>query len=130
MTTKHLLATSIAAALILGSFATARAEDAPDFAADVWPVLEAKCVVCHGPGDAFNKLRFDSAEAILKGGKNGKVLVPGDPAASPMFARTVLDPDDLDIMPAEGDPLTPEEAEILRSWIAAGADFGGWESAF
>jgi hypothetical protein len=37
-----------------------------------------------------------------------------------------LPPDDLDIMPAEGDPLTAAQIDTLKRWIAEGADFGGW----
>jgi hypothetical protein len=102
------------------------AEDAVDFEQDVWPILMDKCVVCHGPGDAFNDLRMDSKDAILKGGKNGKIVEPGDPDKSSMYVRTNLPADDFDIMPAEGDPLTPEQVEKIRLWIAAGAEFGDW----
>lgn len=123
------LSTAIVAAVAWLLSLPLAADDAVSFKDDVWPILEEKCVSCHGPGDAFNNLRLDSAEDILKGGKNGKALEPGNPDESPMFVRVTLPPDDLDIMPAEGDPLTEEEVEVLRSWIASGADFGGWENA-
>ena len=87
-------------------------------------------MICHGPADAFNKLRLDSAEAILKGGKNGKILIPGDLEGSTIYVRTTLPADDFDIMPAEGDPLTPEEVAVLGAWIEAGADFGSWEAPY
>jgi hypothetical protein len=96
------------------------------FDRDVWPILESKCVTCHGPEDQFNDLRLDSKAAILKGGKNGKVVVPGDPAKSSLYTRTALPPDDLDIMPAEGDPLTAAQIDTLQRWVAEGADFGAW----
>ena len=56
-------------------------------------------------------------------------LVPGDPAKSSMYVRVSLPPDDLDIMPAEGDPLTAAQIDTLKRWIAEGADFGGWSGA-
>lgn len=121
-------ALAVVATVTIGPAALADGAEGPNFATDVWPILEAKCVTCHGPEDAFNRLRLDSAAAILKGGKNGKVLVPGDLEGSPMYVRTTLPADDLDIMPAEGDPLTPDEVEALGAWISAGADFGGWEA--
>ena len=102
------------------------AEEVVDFEGEVLPILEQHCQQCHGPDDQLNDLRFDSKEAILKGGSGGKVLVPGEPEKSSMYVRPSLPADDFDIMPAEGDPLTKEQVEILRRWIAAGADFGGW----
>ncbi len=115
---------------IAGSVATAAARtkgDEPvDFARDVWPILERTCIECHGAEQQLSRLRLDSPERILKGGDNGKILVPGKPDESSMWKRTALAPDDLDIMPAEGDPLTPVETELLRRWIEQGADFGGW----
>ena len=111
--------------LVLTSEA-AGARQTVDFASQVWPIVEERCVSCHGPVDQFNDLRMDSAEALLKGGRGGAIIVPGKPEESTMFTRVNLPPDDLDLMPAEGDPLTEEEVEILRQWIAQGADFGGW----
>jgi hypothetical protein len=135
MTVKHFPTILVALVLVLslasmGRGAHAQESESPDFESDIWPILEAKCVICHGPADAFNRLRLDSAEAILKGGKNGKVLMPGDLEASPMYVRTSLPADDFDIMPAEGDPLTPEEVAVLGAWIEGGADFGGWEALY
>ena len=110
----------------IGRQGDARAQGSVQFARDVWPIFQAKCVTCHGPEDQFNDLRLDSKERILRGGKNGKVVVPGDPDSSPMYVRVSLPSDDLDIMPAEGDPLTAAQVETLRRWIAEGADFGSW----
>lgn len=105
------------------------AQDPVDFQSEVLPILESKCVGCHGPDDHFNNLRLDSKEGILKGGKNGKVVVAGEPEKSPMYVRTSLPPDDLDVMPAEGEPLTAEQVETIRRWIAEGLEFGDWTGA-
>jgi mono/diheme cytochrome c family protein len=111
---------------LAGGTGAARAQGAVVFARDVWPIFEAKCTTCHGPEDQFNDLRLDSKDRILRGGKNGKVVVPGEPDRSPMYIRVSLPPDDLDIMPAEGDPLSAAQIDTLRRWIAEGADFGSW----
>lgn len=104
----------------------AQGQGTVEFERDVWPIFQAKCVTCHGPEDQFNELRLDSKDRILRGGKNGKVLAPGDPDRSPLFVRVNLPPDDLDIMPAEGDPLNGAQIDTLRRWIAEGAEFGSW----
>ena len=121
---------AVGAVILVAIFANvarpASAQGNVQFEKDVWPILADKCVTCHGPEDQFNDLRLDSKDAILKGGKNGKVLVPGDPAKSSLYVRVALPPDDLDIMPAEGDPLTAAQQDTLKRWIAGGADFGSW----
>jgi hypothetical protein len=123
---------AVSAVMLVGGLVadrTAEAQGTVQFERDVWPILEGKCVTCHGPEDQFNELRLDSKDRILRGGKNGKVLVPGDPDRSPLFVRVNLPPDDLDIMPAEGDPLNAAQIDTLRRWIAEGADFGAWSGA-
>jgi mono/diheme cytochrome c family protein len=117
---------ALALAAGLGRGSAVRAQGSVDFQRDVWPIFEATCVTCHGPEDQFNDLRLDSKDAILRGGKNGKVLVAGDPAKSPLYVRVSLPADDLDIMPAEGDPLTAAQIDAIRRWIAEGANFGSW----
>jgi mono/diheme cytochrome c family protein len=111
---------------IAASGGAAPASEALDFELDVWPILQEKCVTCHGPLDDFGKLRLDSKERMLKGGERGKTLVPGKPEESLMYTRVALPPDDLDIMPAEGEPLDKEQVETIRRWIAEGAEFGDW----
>jgi mono/diheme cytochrome c family protein len=118
-------AAALGLALAIAPEATAAGEPV-DFERDVWPILQERCVTCHGPLDDFGKLRLDSKDRILKGGDRGKALVPGKPDQSLMYTRVILPAGDLDIMPAEGDPLDEKQAEILRRWIAEGADFGDW----
>jgi len=98
-----------------------------DFEKEVWPIIEASCLLCHDRANAFSNLRLDSPERILEGGDLGKVVVPGEPDNSPLVLRVALPDDDLDFMPIEGDPLTEEQIEILRRWIEEGADFGEWK---
>src|SRR5215470_12165577 len=45
---------------------------------DVRPILETSCLRCHGQDRPKAELRLDSREAALRGGKDGKVINPGD----------------------------------------------------
>ena len=113
------------------------AEDltAVDFAKQILPVLEKKCLDCHkAPYEEDGRvkkpkggLRLDAAWAMLKGGETGPALVPGDVAKSYLFEVVTLPKDDDMFMPPKGDPLTADEIRLLKDWIAAGADFGGWK---
>ncbi len=96
------------------------------FASTIWPVLQERCVSCHGPEKQKGELRLDSPESIMKGGENGPIIVAGKPEESTFFKLTVLPADDPDIMPAKGDPLTAEQTAAISAWILAGADFEGW----
>jgi len=47
------------------------------YAKDIRPLFEASCFRCHGEQRQKGELRLDSLEAALKGGEDGKVIVPG-----------------------------------------------------
>ncbi len=88
------------------------------FETKVRPVLAENCYDCHTE-EALSGLRLDSREAMLKGGKRGPSIVPGDPDASLMI-RAVRQIDDKLKMP-RGGRLKPEEVEALVEWVRAGA---------
>jgi hypothetical protein len=92
------------------------------YAQRITPVLDAKCVVCHGSGTEKGGLRLDSYSSLMRGGKDGAVIVAGKPEASMLLARVTLMPGDPHFMPAEGrTPLTAGEVSWIRDWIKAGA---------
>jgi mono/diheme cytochrome c family protein len=107
------------------SLSTLRAADTPTYAKHVQPILADRCYSCHGPEKQKGELRLDSVEAIRKGGKNGPILTPGDPAKSTLYSLTILPAGDDDIMPAKGDALTQAQTDAIRDWIKAGAVFDG-----
>jgi hypothetical protein len=47
------------------------------YAKDIRPLFEASCFRCHGEERQKGELRLDSLAAVLKGGEDGKVIVPG-----------------------------------------------------
>ena len=88
------------------------------------PVMEQRCYGCHGSSRQKGKLRLDAPEHILKGGKDGKVLIAGRTDESEMINRMLLPLDDEDHMPPKEKPQpSAQEIEILKIWIASGADF-------
>jgi len=99
----------------------ARSENKIDFAKDVQPILQKSCIECHGPEKAKANLRLDSREALLKGGKDGVVLVPGKAAESELYRRITLPAGNDDVMPNKGDLLTKAQTDLVRDWINQGA---------
>jgi uncharacterized membrane protein len=92
------------------------------YAKHIYPVFDAKCVACHGEGKVKANLRLDSYDRLMRGGEDGAVVIPGDPARSSLFKRITLPPDDKHFMPSEGKPpLKAEEIAWIKAWIAQGA---------
>ena len=54
------------------------------YANDIRPLFENTCFRCHGEQRQRGGLRLDSLEALLKGGEDGKVVVPGKSKESPL----------------------------------------------
>ncbi len=99
----------------------ARAEDT-FYAQRVAPILEQKCVVCHGEKKQKGRLRLDSFAHLQRGGEAGSSVKPGDPKESELYVRVTMHPEDEDFMPADSKPpLTSDEVKVLELWIAAGA---------
>lgn len=89
---------------------------------NIHPILDAKCVVCHGASKEQAGLRLDFYDLLMKGGRDGAVIAPRNPDRSLLMERVTLSPSDRHFMPAEGrTPLSTTEIVTLRAWILAGA---------
>ncbi len=96
-----------------------------DFEEDVYPLLQDYCIDCHGPEKQKSGFRVDRRVHLLKGGDTGMAaVIPGNPEKS--YMMEVLNSDDPEIsMPPKGGPLFEDEIEIIKEWIAQGADWPG-----
>jgi uncharacterized membrane protein len=89
----------------------------------VAPILERRCVQCHKEGKAKGKLRMDTFEMLVKGGKEGPAFESGDSSKSNIMVRIDLPMDDDEHMPPEGKTdIEEHEIAVLRWWIDNGAD--------
>jgi len=105
-----------------------RAEEI-DFNRDIKPILSNQCFFCHGPDQAerqggIDGLRVDTYEGATADLGGHVAIAPGDVAASTLLDR-VASTDDSDRMPPPGSgrPLTESEIDLLRRWIAGGAEY-------
>lgn len=88
----------------------------------VHPILEQKCFSCHGPSKSNGDLRYDTWEALVKGGKSGPSFIAGSAAQSRMMQRVHLPLEAKEHMPPKGKPqLTEQEVSVLEWWIDTGA---------
>ena len=93
---------------------------AVDFDREIRPLLQERCVECHGSKKVKANLRLDAKMHAVKGGESGPAFVAGNPAKSLLFDR-ITTQDAETKMPPKGEPLTSAQTEKVRQWIAEGA---------
>ncbi len=92
-----------------------------DFQKDIQPLLENACVRCHGAEKQKGGFRIDTRAGLMKGGEDGKAIVEGQSAASPLIHYIARLVEDLEMPPKKEDALKPEQIGVLRAWIDDGA---------
>ena len=92
------------------------------FERDVKPVLEARCLKCHGAKLQLGKLDLRTRESAVAGGAHGPAFVAGNAEASRLYRHVAgLEKPP---MPMDG-RLRASEVEVLRGWLAQGAPWSG-----
>ena len=97
------------------------------FGSDVLPILSANCFACHGPDEKNRKagLRLDMEADAKAKRRSGFPIAPGQPEKSLLLTRMIsTDPDVVMPPPSAHKQITPQHIEILRRWIAEGAQWG------
>lgn len=96
----------------------------PEFyAGRVKPILEANCARCHGGINHRGGLNLDTREAMLKGGHDGAVIVPGDASKSLLIKliRHEGPKDDPMPMPPNKPKISDADIAVVEQWVNAGA---------
>lgn len=88
----------------------------------VQQILVERCFDCHAGESAESGFRLDAPrEKLLAGGESGQsAVVPGKPEASSLLAW-ITSEDEYERMPPDGEPLSADQIQTIREWIAAGA---------
>ncbi len=113
-------------AVDLSKIPTASYKTGVTYATDIKPILDRSCTKCHDGEKPKGKLHLDSLAGVLKGGEDGKVVVPGDGAGSMLVQNVAHAGDPDDYMPPPRNkagigPLTKEQIGLIRAWIDQGA---------
>ena len=114
-----LFATTIALAFPADRPVEAQDEATQFFEMRIRPVLAKNCFSCH-TNSQLGDLRLDSREDMLRGGKSGPALVPGDPDKS-LLIQAVSHTHERLKMPMQGNKLKESEIADLKVWVLAGA---------
>jgi mono/diheme cytochrome c family protein len=94
------------------------------YSSDVQPILAKNCSECHAPGKPgmeASGLETTSYQAVMKGGKFGALVKPGDAFTSAlnMLVEGRVAPSIR--MPHGKDKLPDKEIETLKVWVNEGA---------
>ncbi len=92
---------------------TASASQPTTWQNGIGAIFDARCSTCHSGSSAVAGLNLSTYAATLKGGRSGKVILPGDPNSSPL----------VQLQAAGGHPgqFDGDELVAIRAWIEAGA---------
>src|SRR5438270_13031763 len=90
------------------------AEEIAFFEKEVRPLLEAKCVRCHGGEKVKGHLKLTSRAAVLKGGDLGPAVSPDKPEESRLL-QAIHYRDGLE-MPPSG-KLPQKDVDTLTRWV-------------
>ena len=122
MTARH-LAGSIVVVLTSGLIPPSVAGDKPSddgaafFESKVRPILQGRCVDCHGGGKVKGRLDLSSLEGLLKGGDRGPAVSREEPSESLLIEA--VNHQDLK-MPPKG-KLPQAQIDALTRWVEMGA---------
>lgn len=110
------------AAVVAAPQAEPTKEQAAFFESKIRPILAESCYKCHSleQGKVKGGLALDTKEALLKGGDNGPIVVPGDPDKSSLITAVRYEDADLQ-MPPKGEKLKDEQIAALVEWVKMGA---------
>jgi cytochrome c len=88
----------------------------------VQPILRANCYRCHGGMNHRGGLNIATRAGMMKGGHDGSVLVPGDPAKSLLVRLIRHEGPQNDPMPMPPKArLSDADIATVEQWVRAGA---------
>ncbi len=93
----------------------------PTFYKDILPLFGQACIKCHNRDTNQGRYRVDNYDSVMTGGKKGAAVVPGKSADSLLYK--MLTGAAQPLMPVGG-KLKPEEIDLVKKWIDAGAPEG------
>ena len=96
-----------------------------EFARDIQPIFERRCVACHGVKLQMHGYRLDRRGDAFRGGESGvPSIVPGRSQQSPLYLYVAgLDPEIK--MPPGKQRIPAAEIETIKNWIDQGAAWAG-----
>ena len=121
---KKLWVLSILAILVASAVLLMPYEKTVDFNTEVKPIINKKCISCHGGVKKQGGFSFLFEKEALSATKSGKpAIIPGNPEDSEMIKRLSSKDPELR-MPYKHTALSEEEIDIFTRWVKQGAKWG------
>ena len=93
-----------------------------DYAAKIAPLWQEHCIDCHAADEPDGDLVMDSFATLMKGGKEGKAIIPGNAQDSLLVkfleGRSGKTGKNQFMPPGKRDHLKPEEIAMIRALVA------------
>lgn len=86
------------------------------FANDVLPLLQSRCLNCHGGDRLEEGLSVSGYAELMVGSENGPIVTPGNADGSLLVELVSTGK-----MPKRGPKLTPPQTQLIIDWINQGA---------
>jgi mono/diheme cytochrome c family protein len=110
-----------------GEAATSKSDDASlntntgelKFSRDIAPILVGNCIGCHNPERRRGNFDLTTFEKLMTGSESGPVVVPGEPAGSPLVRH--IKGEDEPRMPLDNRELAPQAIAKIEAWVKSGA---------
>lgn len=83
---------------------------------DVLPIIESRCVNCHGGDRTEEGLSLKTYDSLMAGSEHGSVITPGNAADSKLVDLIASQK-----MPKRGPKLTPPQVQLITDWVNQGA---------
>jgi hypothetical protein len=91
----------------------------PLFERDILPLLQARCLRCHGEKSKRAELDLRTRAGVLKGSESGPVVLSGKPQESSLYELVHSGK----MPPGKATKLNSTETETIRRWVETGAHF-------
>lgn len=86
------------------------------FSEQIAPIFHDRCIACHNIRNSQGRYNMSTYAALMSPGESGPAVEPG---AAEESLLTILIEDGS--MPKDSEPLTPEQVNLIKRWIALGA---------
>lgn len=86
------------------------------FTNDILPILQSRCLNCHGGNRVEEGLIMKTYTELMTGSDNGPVVIAGD-AEDSLLVEMVATQE----MPKRGPKLTPPQVQLIVDWVNQGA---------
>lgn len=96
-------------------------DETVDFVSEVKPLLESRCLECHHRRYVCAGLNLETKALAMKGGRSGRVIIPGAPHQSLLYKVLKLGHESPVAMPPTPEGVESEELKLLHDWILQGA---------